>query len=372
MRPVSDQFGPATRGSHTMISRARVCAPGQTGTDPDGTEIPILGGDARFDATADQRGSLDLLTDGTGMWPQTGSTLLAPYGNEIYVERGIDYGNGHREWVGLGYFRITVPQQEQAPDGPIRVTGADRMIGLRRGRLLTPRQFASATARASVVTSLVAEIYPTAVIDWDAGSGTALGRDMICEEDRFGFLSEMIAALGKIWYWDYRGHLVITDPPPSTSPVFDINAGRDGVLVQASRALTSDGVYNAVVASGEATDTTPPVTAVAIDNDPGSPTYFYGSFGQVPRFYTSPFITTEGQAYSAASVELRREFGLPYTVDLSAIPHPGLEVWDPVRVLPSTSDSWSTHVLQEITIPLTYAGAMTARTREQRLVIGSA
>jgi hypothetical protein len=142
------------------------------------------------------------------------------------------------------------------------------------------------------------------------------------------------------------------------------------VLVTSARRLTSKGVYNAVVASGEATDTNPPVSAVAIDNDPNSPTYFYGPFGKVPRFYSSPFITSTDQAFSAASTDLRRQFGLPYTISLDAIPHPGLEVWDPVRVLPSVRDSWTTHALETMTIPLTHDGAMTATSREQRLTIG--
>ena len=58
MRPVSERFLRTVRGSHTMTARARVVVPGQTGTDPTGTVIPILGGDVQLNGRADVRSAL--------------------------------------------------------------------------------------------------------------------------------------------------------------------------------------------------------------------------------------------------------------------------------------------------------------------------
>lgn len=369
-RAVSDAYLSTVRGSHTAAFRARVVETFQIGTDPDGTLIPILDGDTQFDAGADIRATLSLETDGTRMWPSVANLLLAPYGNEVFVERGVDLGGGTIEWVSLGYYRIQSPEQATAPDGPIRLEGRDRMAGIVDGRLTEPRQYTAAQTYGDVVDDLVLDVYPDATIVWDDSTDTdTLDRALIVEEDRYGFLNDLVTSLGKVWWWDHLGRLTILDPPAATSTVFDIDAGAGGVLVELSRTLTREGVYNAVVATGEGADTQDPVRGVAVDDNPASPTYYSGRFGPVPIFYSSPFIVTTAQARSAASSLLRRYLGLPYTVDLEMVPNCALEPWDPVLVRYSTRDAPETHVLQTVTIPLTPEQSMSATTKEQTLVL---
>lgn len=369
MRPVTDAFLRTVRGSHTMAARARVCETFQTGVDPDGTVIPILGGDAFFNARSDVRATLDMSTDGHSMWPSRADSLLAPYGNEVFVERGIQYGNGTTEWVSLGYHRIESPEQPTPPDGPIHIIARDRMAGIVDGRLLAPVQFSASATYGSVVADLVLDIYPTATIEWDAGDTTQIGRSLITEEDRYGFLNELVTALGKIWYWDHRGILVIRDQPNTSTAVFDVDSGAGGVLVEMARRLTRERVYNAVVATGEAADTTTPVRAVAVDNNPNSPTYYFGRFGPVPRFFTSPLLVTDAAAATAAATLLRKQLGLPYTVDLTAVPNPALEPWDTIQVRYSDRYAVEKHIIEQIRIPLTATDPMTAATREQTTVL---
>lgn len=372
MRPVSERFLRTVRGSHQAVFEARIVAPGQTGVDPDGTSIPILGGDVQFDGSAQVRATLELTTEGRGMWPTRASDLLAPYGNEIFVRRGIRYGNGETEWVSLGYYRIYTPEQDRVPDGPIRISARDRMSGIVDGRLTTPRPFPAATTYGQVVSELVGEIYPWATIEWDdnAVRDSQIGRQVIAEDDRHKVLDDLVTSTGRVWWWDHRGVLVIRTPPSPGSPVWEINHGEGGVLVSLSRRLTREGVYNAVVATSEGADTATPVRAVAVDGDPASPTYWGGPFGRVPRFFSSPLITTQGQAATAATNMLIRQLGLPYAVDFTAVPNPALEPHDPIRVrYPGRSE---VHVIDRLTIPLTAGAALTASTREQtNVLIGS-
>ena len=368
MRPVSDRFLRTVRGSHQMVAEARIVAPGQTGVDPDGTEIEILDGDVQVDGSAQIRSTLALTTEGKGMWPTQASSLLAPYGNEVFVRRGIRYGNGVTEWVSLGYFRLDTPEQDRVPDGPIRLSAKDRMAGIVDGRLLAPKPFAATATYGQVLSALVAEIYPWATVEWDDTTvDQAIGRQVIAEDDRHKVLDDLVTAVGKIWWWDYRGVLVVRTPVSPTVPVWEVNHGADGVLVSMSRRLTREGVYNAVVATGEGADTATPVRAVAIDSNPNSPTFWGGQFGKVPQFFSSPLITSNGQAATAATSMLIRQVGLPYAVDLSAVPNPALEPYDPVRVTyPGRSE---VHVLDRLTIPLTADAAMSASTREQTNVL---
>nr|WP_236646908.1 DUF5047 domain-containing protein [Micromonospora acroterricola] len=348
---------------------ARVVPAGLTGVNPPGTAITIEGGDVQIDGTAQIRSTLEMTTEGAGMWPTRASDLLAPYGNELFVRRGIRYGNGTTEWVSLGYHRIYTPEQDRAPHGPIRVMGRDRMSGIVDGRLTAPRPFAASATYGSVVSTLVGEIYPWATIEWDESGvrDTPIGRQVIAEEDRYKVLDELVSSVGKVWWWDHRGVLVIRTPPTATQPVWEVNHGANGVLVSLSRRLTREGVYNAVVATGEGADTTTPVRAVVVDSSPTSPTNWWGSFGKVPRFFSSPFITSLQQARNAAAAMLAKQLGLPYAVDFTAVPNPALEPYDPIRVTyPGRSEL---HVIDRLTIALTVGAPVTASTREQTSVL---
>jgi hypothetical protein len=365
MRPVSPEFLRSLRGSHRMCARATVVSGFPTGVNPTGTEIEIEAGDVRHDATAKIRATLDLSVAGEH-WPDTPDALLNPYGAELFIERGIVLGGGAREWVSQGYYRIESPEQDDAPDGLVRIAGKDRMAGIIDARLEAPIQFGPATAVSTVFDALVLDVHPSAVIeyDFDAGAVTFPGSH-IAEEDRHGFLADIVRALGKVWFWDYRGVLRVEDPPVPTSPVWEVNAGAGGVLVAMGRARSREGVYNAVVAVGEAPGSGTPVRAVARDLAPTSPTRWGGPFGKVPRYYSSPFITTAAQASTAAASMLIRSLGLPYSIDFQTVANPALEPLDPVLITYSSRKPSELHVIEKLTVPLTADQALTASTRDQ-------
>lgn len=373
MLPVSDRFLAAVRSSHQIVSRARLVTPGQEGADPVGVDLGVVDGQVTLDGTADVRGSLDLTL--AEPWP-TGNTTsyVVPYGSEIAVSRGVVFGNGVIERVPLGIYRITNVEQGEAPDGPLRVTGQDRMSAVVEGRLVAPVQYGPATTYGTVVADLVQEVLPGQGIEWDDATDTdTIGRTVVVEEDRFAFLNELVTALGKVWWFDYRGVLVITDPPDPTVPVVDVAAGRGGVLVAMSRALSREGMFNAVVASGEGADDVPPAYGAAYDFDPASVTYWHGAFGKVPTFFSSPLLTTDAKARKAARSMLVKALGLPYEVGFGMVPNPALEPLDAVRVIHppqavNTPDVLiELHVLEQLTVGLGADTTMTASTRRQTL-----
>jgi hypothetical protein len=161
-----------------------------------------------------------------------------------------------------------------------------------------------------------------------------------------------------------------------TAPVFTVNEGPDGVLVSLRRQLSRTGVYNAVVARGTEADEAggdPPGYAVVWDDNPSSATYFFGLFGKVPRYYASPFIQNDTQAATAAASILSQTTGLPYSLDISAIPNAALDPLDPITVAFDRSEPEGCegtareeiHVIDSMTIPLSIEGAMTMNTRSQ-------
>lgn len=375
MRPASARYLAAVRSSHEAVTRVRLVTAGQTGVTPTGTTLTVLDGSVSIDGTADVRTTADLSV--SEPWSDDG-TGIAPYGQEIYVERGIAYGNGQHEWIGLGYLRLTDVEQADAPAGALRLAASDRMAGIIEAELLAPVQFAAGTTLSSVVSSLVTAVYPSAVIEWDdaAMAATSLARAAEAEEDRFAFLHELVTAQGKVMFFDHRGVLVIRTPPNPQTPVFDIDAGRNGVLVHVARGFSRESVFNAAVVTGEGADSIPPVLAVAYDLNPASLTYWHGSYGKVPQFYNSSFITTTAQATNAATSMLAKSLGLPYEVSFGMVPNVALEPLDAVQIVyPADLTKHprvrrEVHVIESLSIPLgDEAAPMTGVTRKQTLAV---
>lgn len=367
MRPVTDSFLNAIRGSHTAVFRARLVEPGTVGVNPNGTQINILSGNVVFDTNAKITSSLDLVTDLE--WPGTPDSPGNPYGQEIYVERGVRYGAGTPEYVGLGYFRIDTVEQQRAPKGTLRITGSDRMANVVDGRPIQPVQFSAGASIGSVLDLVVGQVVPglVSVYDFDAYS-ELLRANYVMTDDRIKFVQELLDAYGKIGYFDYAGRLQVRDvPDPTNTPVWDIDSGRSGVLVSLGRSVSRAGVYNGVVATGEPVGELEPVRGYAFDLDPASPTYWEGPFGKVPRFFSSPFLTTNGQCGNTARALLLQSTGLPYEVVLESVPNPALEGWDVVRVKYGPHNV-ETHILSRIKYDLSAQGTMQIETRKQYLI----
>lgn len=363
MRSVDSTFLEALRGSHGARSRAKVCTFYQDGVNPIGTEIPLLDGDVRSDASADVRSTLDMKTSGE-YWTDDPTGLVTPYGNEIYIERGLVLYGGQKTYVGLGYYRIEDTEQDEVPDGEIRISAKDRMSGLIEARLEAPVQFPNNYSVAQTFYDLVYPVYPLATIEFDFDAeATTFSGSHIADEDRYGFLEEIVVGLGKIMFWDYRGYLVVKDAPELTDPAWQVDSGKSGVLVKMSRSRSRDGVYNAVVVNGE-TPGSQAFRAVARDVNPASPTYYYGKFGKVPRFFTSPLINSQTGAASAASKILTRSLGVPHSINFQAVVNPALEVFDPIEIVYSSKHPSQLHIVDTLTIPLSVDGAMTGQTRD--------
>ncbi len=358
-------------GSHRPVFEARLLDSFQTSADPDGMELPISGGDVRYDATADVFATLSLTIPGvdesTGRpWhPSHVRSKLAPYGAEVWVRRGIDLGD-EVLWVPLGVFRITDLDQDDAPDGPIQIEGQDRMRGIIRARLLTPRVYPADTTAGDMAEDLVREVYPAATIMWDdATNREQIGRQIVVEQDRYAALRELADSYGKLCYWDGLGILRIEDPPSADEIVWEVRAGRKGVLLRASDSVTDESAYNAVVATGEGVSgTLSAARGVALDRGINSPTRWGGPHGMVPHFFSSPLLLTPGQARQAAVSMLRQIIGASHQAQFTAVVNPLLRPHQTVRVT-LRDGTRAVHVIERCTVPLVADAAMPATTRDQ-------
>jgi len=127
------------------------------------------------------------------------------------------------------------------------------------------------------------------------------------------------------------------EDPNSIAPVWDLldgdTNGNGGLLVSASRKISADNTRNYVIATGENTATKKPLRALAVDDDPNSPTYYLGTFGKVVGWESGKKkLTTQAEVQNAADTYLNYFIGGDETAELSAIVNPALDVGDVIRV----------------------------------------
>ncbi|MFD0384699.1 hypothetical protein ACFQ2B_27990 [Streptomyces stramineus] len=126
--------------------------------------------------------------------------------------------------------------------------------------------------------------------------------------------------------------------------------------------MTADKVFNGVLAKGENSEASvAPVSALVVDNDPTSPTYWSGPFGHRPMFYSSATLTTTAACTAAATLKLRAAMAPNAAADISALPNPALEPGDVIRVL-YPDGSKELHQVQSFTVPLDVGGDFTIAT----------
>lgn len=351
-------------GSHKAVFEARVLTTFQTGDDPAGDLLVFTGGEVRMDGTADIQRTLTLMV-ASEVFPRRRGDKLLPDGTEIFVRRGV-YAGSETIWAPLGYFRIDDGDQQDAPDGLIRLTGYDRMAAVMESDLLSPRQYPASTTFGALFADLVGDVYPDASVVFDDGLGLEpIGRKIVVDRSRYEPLRTLARARGKIVHFDGQGVLLVRSAPDPAAPVWEVRAGRGGVLTRAQRRVTRRDVINAVVVRSQGLDATASARAVAVDDGPHSLTRFGGRFGQVPDFVTSPAASSVAELGDAARATLLRRAGMPYQMEFTAVPNPALVPFDPVRVT-LRDGSREKHVLQRLSVPLSADGAMSAATREQR------
>jgi hypothetical protein len=371
--PVSARFREAVQGTHRAIARVQLLTPGpvtggvpQFGAVPTGgLELPILDGDVVLSATADVKGSLAAEVPGD-YWD-----LLQPYGAELFAERGIDFGDGTREMVPLGYFRISKISQDRSPYGPIRIDADDRTAQLRQTRVVYPYQIPTGTTHRQLFTTLVnGNAAPAATniasygmyvgrpvtIVWDlAGYNpdtATVSTGAVVDDSVYDFLAKLVAEKGCVIRFRRTGELSVErrDPDIAAPADFVLREGKTGTLVQASRSVDRDGVFNMVRATGSdpAHQTGYRLSYIT---DPTSPIRWDGPFGPSIRYYASPVLSTSAEADAAAETILARATGLPTEQSLWAIPDPTV---GPLNIATAVVGNLApaNHVVDEVAIPL--------------------
>lgn len=330
-------------------------------------DLDVIDGTVTLDANASFRGRVDVrVAIPRDLIPRADGDLLTPYGDEIRVSRGVTFPEGGEELVALGVFPIEeLTLNDSGTSWSVTITGNDRASRIADARLETPYNIPAGTNYVTAIRDLLDGAAPgryeyafpptsrvTPLIAFEEG------------DDRWQRAQEMAESIGMALF--FNGDGVCTMRPesdPALDPVAEIVDGHNGVLISATRDWTRAQIYNRVIATGDNADLPAPVIGIATDDNPESPTYYYGRFGRKPRFYQSQFIMSVSQALDAARGILSRSTGKSKRVSFGAVANPALEPGDVIVVRrESIGLGREAHVLDEVKINLA-SGAMTGSSR---------
>jgi uncharacterized protein DUF5047 len=384
MHQVSDRFLNALKGPHKIAVRATLVEEvPQFGTNPRGTPLPVIGGNVTIQSLSDIKSTLTIQV------PAEFWDLVQPFGAEIYIERGIEFGPGDAEYVGLGYHRIEQAAQDSAPFGPISITALDRIAQLQQNKLAFPLPLNDGNTHRAVFERLVNGIaipqqaqYPGLSPDgygmyldarvpiywmgYNPDSTLIIG-DQIVEDDAFAYLAQLI----KFYYAGLRfrttGELeVYSFKFDFSHPVATLHGGAGGQIISVKRTVSRAGVHNIVTAYGSDPSSITDFI-ITYNSDSASPLAYnkrtFPRFGPSPTYYSSPLLQTNGDVELAGEVLLRRYIALPLEYTLKVVPNPALEPNDPIDVILRPEFPPFRCFVDTITIPLTAntPGSITTR-----------
>ena len=347
MWPTSPLWDAAWRAGGQMVVRAEVWRAGAVQTLPDGsTSLRVLGGSVTIDEGSKVRRTLSLQVANTDLDPVQASDLLSPFTTDLRVWVGITLTDGTVESAPVGVFRLTSVARSSVREA-LTLSGSDYSAVIARSRFLAPW----VTAAGGLVTSEIAAIAQSVVPGLpvlDLTGSRALTTAATWDREPWDAVTQLAQSIAAEPFLSPSGLQLVIRPVPKVSgtSVWLCDAGSSTAnLVDVAVGLSSEGVYNAVVASSSGSG--PLVSAIAYQSS--GPLAW--SKIRAPRFYASPMLTTVDQCEAAAAGILARSVAYARQIAPQAVPNPALDVGDLVDVvLPSGAKEQ--RVITKIGLPL--------------------
>lgn len=345
MWPASDRFRAALATSHAVVSRVDILSGGEVVASIDGTAPEagdLVDGTVQVErAVVRRRCDVTFADPDSALTPTDARSLLAPLRSEIRLWTGLRFPDATYaerlagtdvELVPVGTFGVVDVDLDYPA---VQVSGFDRMWIAAQTRFTAPYVVAAGTNVATALTQLLTAVIPASKLALSIPTTDLTTGALVYDEQSSPADAAVALATAAGWtlYADPMGTITARPEVDVTSDavVASYVAGESSMLLKARRGLQGAGVFNAVVATGEATDLTAPVRGYAEDVDPNSITYA-AQVGVFSRFYGSPLLRTASQALLAAQTLLRREGGIADVVAVSALPDPTLEAGDVISV----------------------------------------
>jgi hypothetical protein len=292
-------------------------------------------------------------------FPGDVNAILSPYASVLQINTGIQYSNGLFEVFPV--FRGRVAEPQRGPDGTVTVRADDRAADVIAFRFEAPEN----TVTGATVLEEIQRMILAAVPEATFGTNNVTDQDvpaLTWDEDRGQALDDLAAVVQGRWYELGNGDFVVRRYPYSLGTVVaTLSDGPAGLVSEATRTLTRDGVVNSVTVVAERIDGTDPIRVTARNTDPLSPTRFGDRYGRVSLVLKIQTPLTSSAAQLLAVQQLSTSSALSEQWSVSMVPDATLEPGDTISV--SYRGQSAEQVIDSITYPLTTDGLMSLSTR---------
>lgn len=354
MIPTSDLFKEASRYSTTMLSVVDI----YQGTDLVQAAVPLVGGKVKCDRDAKIRWTADVSL-AYADWQKLD---IDPTRAQFKIYRGIS-SIGKTEMVQLGTYRLDDFSREQR--GEISLSGSGFETFVSSAKFLQPRTPPYGSGTIATVGQLVNEAIPGGtLVRAQNTTDKRITATAPWARERLDAVKALADSINAELYADNTGQFTLRDKPSLTKqvPVAVFKSGPNGVLLSVKESTSSDNTYNAVSVSSTSSDASvAPFWAWAYDNNPTSPTYFYGPFGQRPRFYSSQFFTSNAQCLATAQQMLLEQLAPVTTMSFNSPVMCWLEAGDVVSV-ERQDGTMANYMLSSVSFGLNYSDTLSADT----------
>lgn len=391
--PVTDRFRQLLNDGYQVVARLEVLNPAGTvilDSAAAGQPLNVVGGTITVDGSASLRRSIGdlVLVDPTGaLIPMTsGAVFAATSSNELRLSLGMMV-DSEPEYVEQGVFDLEGVKVDDTESAlTITLSAFDRARKYSRSKRLTPKNFLASGDPAhpagwlirDAIVELLQDAYPGTMVVSDSPTYLLPSQLVAQGADPWEAARGFAASMGYDLYHDRIGDLQLArvkDPnDPSLFPSWTYAEGSSGLLT-VRRTQSNQDVFNGVVVTGENPSNAAPVSSDPIwDDNPNSPTWYLGPYGQVPTFIQSDKVRTVGQANAMATAELNKVKGATEVVEFTIVPNPAIEPGDAVRIVRARSGFPASGTGSEPLVVESYSmglfagdGEMTVRCRQRRL-----
>lgn len=285
-------------------------------------EIPITSGRCTWDASSSVPDQLEITVprfDGLMDYlPTKPDSPLARYGQQLDVTLTVDEFD-----VRLGRYLIVDWEYDESV---IKVTAAGLLQIAADSRLLSstaPRDGGSLRSEfLRLLPEQMSAQFDQSLVD------RACPSSMSWDEERLDALYDIADAWPAVLRPDAWGQVLVKPPVEvSADPVVSLTDGEGGTIVSVPRGDTRDGVYNIVVARSSADG----VDAQAVARVTSGPMNV-ATYNPVPKFYSSPLLTTVEQCQATANAMVVTSTRKSSTLKVTMAPDPRIELDDTIGV----------------------------------------
>jgi hypothetical protein len=323
-------------------------------------EVPaadVVDGEVVADATAAVRRSFNatIVDRDRLITPTRPSDELLPYGTEVTLRWGMVIPGGATEWVSLGVFRLTSVRAEDNANGGrvVVLEGFDRSHAVTRP-FVAPYAPSAGGNYAQAIAEVISARYAPATFNFATTTFLAPPLTIGTDTDPWQFCLDAAASIGLDLFVDRAGVFTLRPPPSRRDALaWTFIEGQGGITLDVARTWTEENTFNGVIVTSSNSGSAGVVRAEAWDEDPASPTYRYGRFGENPKPIASPYVTNDAQGQALAELELRRLLRRADSLEFTCVPNPALDPDDLVRVMRNSLTLDERYLLERLTFPLT-------------------